>query len=380
MGNDRGGAVLALGDVVAGDTNYSLSDIAANFADDEGNLLDGLEELLGSAAEVTISDQASVAQATAVWYSFPGTLILSAGLTDQAENYAAADGTPADPFLVLLMSATISEATISDVATIAQAALLWNNISGALNLAAGLSDTAEHYADSDGALADGVAELLALGPEAFVTDAASIAQLTAISETAVGSLSYASIADTASNLASYTEADGWEASSFITDGIEVTVLGPIAPDLIELVDTLNGDAKVTTDPALLSAPNTYLVATQTSLVLEITGYMVATVIDAPGAHEIRVAANGKLNLIGSDGHNVIYLEDRSMADVIVTHSGGTAIVSLAADASQIASIATDASYAPAQTLSFSDGNIELRNDGSLLAFDGIEVALVGILL
>jgi len=81
----------------------------------------------------------------------------------------------------------------------------------------------------------------------------------------------------------------------------------------------------------------------------------------------------------ADGHNVLVFDDFIASALTVTHSGTTVIFS--SGSTQIASIATDATYAPSQTITYSDGSsVELTLVGSTLALDGVTIGTVGTIL
>ncbi len=91
-----------------------------------------------------------------------------------------------------------------------------------------------------------------------------------------------------------------------------------------------------------------------------------------------MAGGGKLNLIGSDGHNLIVFDDIVPADMTLFRSGATAIFSSAVEATQIAWVTMDWLYAPAQTIAFSDGSqMELTLVGNSMQLGGVAVAEIG---
>jgi hypothetical protein len=97
--------------------------------------------------------------------------------------------------------------------------------------------------------------------------------------------------------------------------------------------------------------------------------VVAKVIDALGDQVIHIAAGGKLILTGSEGHNVVVFDAFQLGDLTVSRSGSTVIFSDNATPTshQIASIAVT-SFAPSQTIGFSDGtHVELTLTGTTLA-------------
>lgn len=107
--------------------------------------------------------------------------------------------------------------------------------------------------------------------------------------------------------------------------------------------------------------------------------MVANVIDGSGAQVIHLASGGRLNLSGSDGHNVIVFDAYVSADLTVVHSGTTVIFK--SGSTQIASIATDATYAPSQTITYSDAShVELTNNGTTIALNGVAITAVEAIL
>lgn len=180
------------------------------------------------------------------------------------------------------------------------------------------------------------------------------------------------IAGTATEILKFVAAKGIST----TANYDGSVTGTIDAAELAVIDAANGSVTVKVDSNALEPA--YLILTPTTPALTIADGIFANVIDCAGAQVIHVAAGGKLNLIGSDGHNLIVFDDYAPTDLSVSHSGATAIFSLSADSTPIAWIATDSAYAPAQTLAFSDGSqTELTLVGSSLQFGGVAVAEAG---
>jgi hypothetical protein len=214
-----------------------------------------------------------------------------------------------------------------------------------------------------------------------VTDSATIAQLTALQSKTDGLLSYSSITDTAANLATVSGST-WTVNPFVKNGTNVTVSDAVSLAELAAINAVDVTGVVTATtpatPTLLSAPNTYMVETTKAPALIVTAGMVASVIDAAGSQLIKVAAGGKLILSGSDGNNNIVFQAYSAGQLDVSRSGTTAIFTDHATHQQIAAIATDATYANKQTITYSDGtHVELTLVGSTLALGGTAITTVG---
>lgn len=201
------------------------------------------------------------------------------------------------------------------------------------------------------------------------------AQLTAVDLATTGTLTYTSITDTAANLATLAGST-WTASSYIASGTNVTVSGSITSAELATIDAANGAGTVTLVSTLLSVSNTYLIETASTPSWTVANNMVANAIDAAGAQTIHIAAGGKLNLSGSDGQNVIVFDAYASGDLAVSHSGTTVIFT--AGSTQVASIATNATYAASQTIEYSDGTqVALTLVGVTLALGGTAIVDVG---
>ncbi|TRZ93063.1 MAG: hypothetical protein D4R84_11140, partial [Rhodocyclaceae bacterium] len=215
---------------------------------------------------------------------------------------------------------------------------------------------------------------------ATVSGPASVADLLAIDTDTSGTLTYTSITDTAAHLATLSGST-WTVNAYVVIGTNVIVSDTVGTAALAAIDAANGTGTVTAAATLLSAPNTYLVATSASPVPTIANNVVATVIDSAGAQTIHIASGGKLNLIGSDGHNVIVFDAYAPGALDVSRSGATVIFTDHSTAKQIASIATDASYAPSQTIRYSDASqVELTLVGTALALGGVAISTVGSIL
>ena len=160
----------------------------------------------------------------------------------------------------------------------------------------------------------------------------------------------------------------------ISDAVSLAELAAIHAVDISGVIT----APLPATPTLLSAPNAYLIETPNTPAVNITSGMVASVIDAAGAQVIDIAAGGKLILSASNGNNNIIFHGYTAAQLDVSHSGTTVIFTDHATQQQVAAIATDATFANKQTITFSDAShVELTLIGSTLALGKTDITAVG---
>lgn len=162
----------------------------------------------------------------------------------------------------------------------------------------------------------------------------------------------------------------------LLSNFNVTLSGSADSSQLSAIQAAAGSGRVSL-PTSLSAPNTFVIETPSTPSWTISANQVASVIDAAGAQTIHIAAQGKLDLSGSDGHNVIVFDsfNRIGNDYLdVSSSGSTVLFTTHWSGEQIASIAMDAVYAPAQTITFSNGaHVELTLVGSTLAMDGLSL-------
>jgi len=205
--------------------------------------------------------------------------------------------------------------------------------------------------------------------------AATAADLTSIdrhSTTAVDAGLITQITGTAAEILRVVGSSG----IVLAENFDVIVTDMIDATELATIEATNGNGVVRQATAALEP--VFLVAMPAMASYSISSGIFANLIDCAGAQTFHVAAGGKLNLIGSDGHNLIVFDDCVPTDVMVTHSGATAIFSSVADAAQIAWIATDWLYAPAQTIAFSDGSqMELTLVGNRMLLGGAAISEIG---
>lgn len=185
-----------------------------------------------------------------------------------------------------------------------------------------------------------------------VTDSASIGQLSAIDAATAGNLTYSSVTDNASHLATLKNGV-WSASSYVHDGTTVMVIGDI-----------DGAGDV-----ILAAPaaTDFLIATSDQSNYQILAARVYNVIDIEGVQQYEIDApfssvhGGILNLSGTDGQNTIVFHgyvpgNVNGANLTMTQSGTTAIFWDAHTHVEVAAISMSLDYAPIQNLVFEDGS------------------------
>lgn len=216
---------------------------------------------------------------------------------------------------------------------------------------------------------------VAVKPDAGAAAAADLNSIDSHTTAAVAARLITAIAGTATEILKLVAAQGISMAA----NYDVSVTGSIDAAELAVIDAANGSGTLRADSGTSSTLEpAYLILTPTTPALTIANGIFANVIDSAGAQVIHVAAGGRLSLSGSDGHNLIVFDDYAPTDLSVSHSGATAIFSLNTDSTQIAWIATDSAYAPAQTLAFSDGSqTELTLVGSSLQFGGVAVADAG---
>ncbi|ABE36753.1 hypothetical protein DR64_7573 [Paraburkholderia xenovorans LB400] len=178
----------------SGNYTYSLSDTAANLAADAA-MHDGAGTAVTTGRNVTVTDSASVAQIMAIRHAdATGTLTYS--LADSLANLDNA----ANRTLVSGHSYSLTDPAALGALSVANAAVA----AGASNFTSGgymysLNDTAANLI-ADAATNNGAGTYVTAGHDVTVTDAASIAQISAIKAAdATGTLTY-NLADSLANL------------------------------------------------------------------------------------------------------------------------------------------------------------------------------------
>jgi hypothetical protein len=195
-----------------------------------------------------------------------------------------------------------------------------------------------------------------------VTDSASISQLTAIDAATAGNVTYTSVTDTASHLATLKNGV-WSANGYVHDGTTVMVLGDISDGALAALDAANGSGDV-----IVAAPaaTDFLIATSDAVNYQILAGKVFNVIDLAGVQTYEIDApfsslhGGILNLSGTDGQNTIafhgYVPDGvNGAHLTMTQSGTTAIFWDAQTHVEVAAISMSLDHAPVQNLVFENG-------------------------
>ncbi|MCX7172022.1 MAG: hypothetical protein NTY41_17555 [Proteobacteria bacterium] len=350
---------------------------------------DGITEITGTAAEIaSVIDSASMDIAPDVAVTIDAGPAAAADLISINSNTSKAvnanmvtliSGTAAeiasaisaggiDTALDVAVTASAGTATASDLNTIG------GNTSAVVNARAisALTGTAEQIAamiSSDGI--DTAADV-AVKPDAGTAAAAELNTIDSHTTAAVDARLITGRAGTVTEILKFVAAQGITTAA----NYDVSATGSIDAAELAVIDAANGSGTLRTDSN--TPESAYLILTPTTPTLTIANGIFANVIDSPGVQVIHVAAGGKLNLSGSDGHNLIVFDDYAPTDLSVSHAGTTAIFSLNADSTQIAWIATDSAYAPTQTMAFSDGSqTELTLVGSSLQFGGVAITDVG---
>jgi hypothetical protein len=206
-----------------------------------------------------------------------------------------------------------------------------------------------------------------------ITDSVSIESLTAIDAKTTGTVTYPSITDTAANLATLS------GPTYIS-GKNVFIKGTINDAEFNAIDTANGVGRVTLLDLRLSAPNSNLTVTSSSVI--ITNNTVAKINDAPGNQTFEIKAGGKLVLENVQGHNVIKFDEYSASELSVTYLGTTAIFTASLDPNkpQIASIAMSDQGVSQKITYRDDSHVELTLTGTTLALDGVIILNTGTIL
>ena len=330
-------------------TNYGTSGDKLYTSGAEAVTISG-NPVVVTSATVTALDAIDAATTGIITATISGTAADLAGLTGTGNAYTV---------------------NVNDVATIAQLSAIDTATTGTLTYAAGITDFVAHLVSGTTA-----SSYITGSVPVTITDPSTIAELTAIDTATSGTLTYGTVHDTAANLATQTSGVWTANPTYIKNGTNIIVDGDITTDELAALDVANGNGTVVSATnTTLSTPNTYLTETISSPSWTVSNGMVAKVIDASGDQVIHIAEGGKLSLTGSDGHNVVVFDAFTASQLTASRSGSTVIFSdKATPAHQIASIAVT-SYAPSQTIGFSDGShVELTLTGSVIALDGTTLA------
>ncbi|RZI43564.1 DUF4214 domain-containing protein [Herbaspirillum sp. HC18] len=238
--------IAQLAAIDAANTTGTLT-YTAGVTDTAANLLANAGGYVKALANVIVTDAATIAQLTSLdSTNTTGTLTYAAGVTDTAANLrtdallnAGAGKYVTNHNVTFTTAASIAQLTAVDAAT-----------TGTLTYANGVTDTAVNLNADAGTNAG--AGTYVTGHDVTFTDAATIAQLTAVDAATTGTLTYAAITDNAANL--FANAGG-----YVKAGTNVTVTDPAtiaqltAIDATNTTGTLTYTAGVTDTAANLSA-------------------------------------------------------------------------------------------------------------------------------
>jgi methionine-rich copper-binding protein CopC len=223
-------------------TYTSVSDTAASLVTNTGSYVK-------AATNVTVTTTASIAQLTTIdATNTTGALTYASGVSDTSANLVSNTGNyvKANTNVIVTDSATIAQLTIIDAV----------NTSGTLTFASGVVDTAANLT-TDAALNGGAGKYVA-GHNVVFTNAATIAQLTAVDAATTGTLTYANgVTDTAASLTTDAATNGGTGTYVAGHDVTVTNAATIAQlTAIDAATTGNLTYTAITDTAAGLSSNT----------------------------------------------------------------------------------------------------------------------------
>ncbi|OWW20946.1 Ig-like domain-containing protein [Noviherbaspirillum denitrificans] len=201
---------------------------ASGIADTAANLQANSGGYVKAVTNVTVTDAPTIAQLTAIdAANTTGTLTYASAVTDTGANLRtdALLNSGAGKYV------TAHNVVFTTVASIAQLSAVDAATSGTMTYALGVSDTAANlYAD---AISIATGRPYIAGHDVTITDAATIAQLTAIDGATTDTLTYTAVVDTAANLFANT-------GGYVKSGTNVTATTAATIAQLTTIDTVNG--------------------------------------------------------------------------------------------------------------------------------------------
>ena len=269
------------------------------------------------AVNITITDDATIAQATTAEDATNSGTVTVATITDTAANITASTNA--------VITNSTGAVTASDTATVAQATTI-DALAKAVVFA--VSDTAA-------AIAASTSDALDEATSVTVSNATTIAQLTTIDALYDGIITYTSITDTATNLATNT-------GGYVTGSVDVTITGSVNVAKLKAINAEtsgNITLNVTNDSLFGTAVD--LAAAFVGTVTTHTGTVIIT--DEPTSAQLKTindATNGAITLSDVDG-----ALSGTASDLIdglngITSHEGTVNITTSASTSQLTSIDT----------------------------------------
>lgn len=278
---------------------------------------------------VVFTTVATIAQLSAVDAATTGTMTYAFGVSDTADNLYA------DAISVATGRPYVAnhDVTITDAGTIAQLSAIDTATTDTLTYTAVRDTAANLFANTGGYVKAGI--------NVTVTDAASITQLTTIdAANTSGTLSYSSgVSDTATNLAANT-------GGYIAAGVNVTVTTTATLAQLTTIDTSNtsgiltyasgisdgyaGYTATTAVIALINAATAGTVAFTNAgaeTTLNVSGLTLGVTINGNGVAETLTGGGGADTIVGNGGNDTI--SGGGNADTI---TGGTGMDSMAGGA------------------------------------------------
>ncbi|MDD5755563.1 MAG: hypothetical protein PHN45_12545, partial [Methylococcales bacterium] len=237
--------------VYGSDSYIFISDAVAGV--DANDVLIKLKDVIGSAVILNLGDIVSVKPYTVAEFTVAAPTLTIANtvyVVDTIANLVAGITTFSS------YNSIIDVVQATDTATLAQLATVDAVVSGTLNYE-GISDIAANYANAAGAMTANGTAYVKTTHDVTVTDAATIAQLTAIDALTTGTLTYAAVTDALATLV--TNAGGYVAG---THAVTVTNTGSVAAADLNTVDgytsgVINAAAVTTLTGSIAVVTTTY---------------------------------------------------------------------------------------------------------------------------
>ena len=302
----------------------SVTDTAVNLAADAATN-DGAGTYVTGATTVTITDQVTIAQLTAIDTASGAATLVYTHIVDSAANLAAAGSATYE---------TATAVTVTDAATLAQLATIDGYTTVAI-VYSDITDTAANLVANAGGYVNGSVNVT-------VSDAAAIADLTTIAALTTGTFVYGEVADTSANLLA-------NAGGYVTGDHAVTVTDAeiTAADAVSLAALTTGvvSASVTDTAANLAAitetNNAFLItvsdatidaATANAIYAKTAMGVVATVTDT--------AAN-LATLLGTNVYTISVTDPATIAELTTITAATSGQVAYTAISDTIANLLDD---------------------------------------
>ena len=271
----------------------------------------------------------------------------------------------------------LTTVTIADAASIAQLTTI-DGLTDAALVVSAITDAADNIVNDDGTV---LSTFVGTATNVTVTDAATVAQLTAIAAQATGgTLSYTLVSDDPDNIVAE---DGTGLSVFVTGSVAVTLTAqPTLAQLVAINNATSGEITLQITSGALSGTASDLVAAFTGTITEYTGDL--TITDAASVSEltsIEAATTGAVtytavsdladNMVADDGTGLNSYINTDVSRSVTIEDQATLEQLVAINAATLGTITLNVT---AGALSGTSADLALAFAGEVTAYSGVLTA------